>query len=138
MEIIPSLTDQQKKLAQGSTLPTSNLELGKQEHSYIAYIIRACAGRISESDEAQLGVPEEEPRSNGHEYKVKGLSATQIKKAGHARSRKFRELSKVSQSNFFGHSKEIKEMMNLLVQTYLMFDTAGRGFISKVSILTCL
>lgn len=41
---------------------------------------------------------------------------------------------KRSVSGFMGHSNEIKEMLNLIVSAYLIFDPDGKGFIERASV----
>lgn len=41
---------------------------------------------------------------------------------------------KRSISGFLGHNSEIKEMLNLIVSAYLIFDPEGKGFIEKAGI----
>lgn len=37
-------------------------------------------------------------------------------------------------SGFMGHNHEIKEMLNLIVSAYLVFDPEGKGFIERASV----
>lgn len=37
-------------------------------------------------------------------------------------------------SGFMGHNHEIKEMLNLIVSAYLIFDPEGKGFIERASV----
>lgn len=45
-----------------------------------------------------------------------------------------RPLMKRSLSGFMGHNLEIKEMLNLIVSAYLIFDPEGKGFIERDSV----
>lgn len=37
-------------------------------------------------------------------------------------------------SGFLGHTNEVKEMLNLIVSAYLIFDPEGKGFIERASV----
>lgn len=63
--------------------------------------------------------------------KSDGLSSSV--QADHARLRRSQSDLRKSVSQFFGHSDAVKEMMHLVVSTYLLFDKAGKGFIYYVS-----
>jgi Ca2+-binding EF-hand superfamily protein len=45
-----------------------------------------------------------------------------------------RPMIKRSLSGFMGHNHEIKEMLNLIVSAYLIFDPEGKGLIEKSSV----
>src|SRR5690554_211448 len=57
------------------------------------------------------------------------------RQGGHRRLRRSQSDLRKSVSQFFGHSDAVKEMMNLVVSTYLLFDKTGKGFIYYVSII---
>lgn len=58
------------------------------------------------------------------------------KTAGEAENPK--PLLKRSFSGFLGHNHEIKEMLNLIVAAYLIFDPVGKGYIEKSGVESML